>query len=925
MNLLSSVEKTVRQCQSLSLTLAHLDDHMWQQIDNALVDCKVTVEELDRVTMKIGGEHGAEPKGLGRLLKKPSMQFRFAIHEDEVEDLTQKIYKSNCSMQTALAVVNVSLTFRTHVSQESLFDELRHLQKLVKESLKAAAQRQDAPQIDPFAARQSRNLENLAKAAQRFHVAASSTASIRSSLNWGGSEAGSLTHAQRERIEMWNDRNTEWNDLDTVEEAPEDGSTDVTSNSMSIPADNSTTITLPDTDDKDLPSATGKGKSVERGLDAEEVSSEDDDSDVEYDFLRNFEQLAYTSFMGQDYAKAERCLRMAVERSTGDIVNSADFNLLKAKLAICCCLQEKWDHAAGLVASLPKGRTPSNLPTFHLLHAIALAHLQTDRFDDAYDACKMALQGKKKILGKTSAGYYECLAVFAAIYDKKGEPLAAEAVRHSIPQEPLYQFKIYLLSAKQYILQHKTLVDSVFKFQKPPAVTDSETGLPLSNPASPDPVETAEKIEKGPASGHWSTLVPSSSNQRDGTQRAETDERRGTVVEETDTGKEFLAQPMVNPPPVPSTNPWAQHVNSSYKDVNNTKPQSPAVVTPSVVVTPVIRPPTPPTRPPGPPPQEAAVQRSVSTGHRRGNLWAAASEYYKNTTSHQDDDVAASTSNNRKESLSPPTSGGLQRSLSASSTVNRPLGHQRLIDKVQNAAASLGQDLPVRPESSSSRVQEGGNSPQDKRQEPQQSSSSSSSPMYIEHIPNKRGIEYISTMEVVPLGTWHQYIGPSPYDFSITSPTSSLISPDLRNLDHSRNLSTSSKPKTRWIVVKDIGNIGGERPFGPAGLPQFLPNHSTRNEEPDPSNFSVAFASRLGIGASDSFAISKGKDQVVREIPYMAVSVSTFSCLLTPELWSRLTSMHTATNPRHRILHNRPLLFGRGDARRSKANPQNKV
>ena len=197
--------------------------------------------------------------------------------------------------------------------------------------------------------------------------------------------------------------------------------------------------------------------------------------------------------------------------------------------------------------------------------------------------------------------------------------------------------------------------------------------------------------------------------------------------------------------------------------------------------------------------------------------------------------------------------------------------------------------------------------------------------MYIEHIPNKRGIEYISTMEVVPLGTWHQYIGPSPYDFSITSPTSSLISPDLRNLDHSRNLSTSSKPKTRWIVVKDIGNIGGERPFGPAGLPQFLPNHSTRNEEPDPSNFSVAFASRLGIGASDSFAISKGKDQVVREIPYMAVSVSTFSCLLTPELWSRLTSMHTATNPRHRILHNRPLLFGRGDARRSKANPQNKV
>ena len=80
---------------------------MWQQIENALVDCKVTVEELDRLTIKITGKHDEEAKKPTRLLKKPSLHFRFTIHGDEVSDLTQKVYKSNCSMQTALAVVNV--------------------------------------------------------------------------------------------------------------------------------------------------------------------------------------------------------------------------------------------------------------------------------------------------------------------------------------------------------------------------------------------------------------------------------------------------------------------------------------------------------------------------------------------------------------------------------------------------------------------------------------------------------------------------------------------------------------------------------------------------------------------------------------------------------------------------------------------------
>jgi hypothetical protein len=97
----------VRQCHSQALTLAHLDDHMWQQIDNALMDCKITIEGLDRLVIRIGSEYDPEAKNLVKLLKKPSMHFRLTFHADEISEFTKKIYKSNCAMQTALAVINV--------------------------------------------------------------------------------------------------------------------------------------------------------------------------------------------------------------------------------------------------------------------------------------------------------------------------------------------------------------------------------------------------------------------------------------------------------------------------------------------------------------------------------------------------------------------------------------------------------------------------------------------------------------------------------------------------------------------------------------------------------------------------------------------------------------------------------------------------
>ncbi|KAJ0161220.1 hypothetical protein CTA2_6585, partial [Colletotrichum tanaceti] len=174
-SLLTSVEKTVKQCQSQVLTLAHLDQHMWEQINTTLADCQCNIDGLDRLVMKLMSQHDPEAKALARLLKKPSLHFHFVVHKDEIQDYTTKIVKSNYAMQTTLAVVSVSLNFRTTVSQEAIFQELERLNKLIQKSFEAAERREVVP--DPSSLRQSMNLQSLARAAKRFHTVTTTTAS----------------------------------------------------------------------------------------------------------------------------------------------------------------------------------------------------------------------------------------------------------------------------------------------------------------------------------------------------------------------------------------------------------------------------------------------------------------------------------------------------------------------------------------------------------------------------------------------------------------------------------------------------------------------------------------------------------------------------------------------------------------------------
>jgi tetratricopeptide (TPR) repeat protein len=411
-----------------------------------------------------------------------------------------------------------------------MFRELKRLKNRVEEALMASQRTEH--DADPFASRLTRNLHGLAKAAQEFHYAASSTASTRYEAGdqrssrtplstWNGSDFGPLTDSQRERINRWN------NDMGALEEVQEE---DILSKDERLSTDPPTAITTPDLDDQTDKSHKARTEVRENENEDGDEESDDDGSDIELDFLRNFDELACSSFLRKDYSKAEQFLRKALERNTGESSNGEHFKLLRIRLAICCCLQERWELAAGALSALSKSRTASNLPVFDLLQAISLGYLANDRFDDAYRVCKSALQGKKRVIGKDSDNFHECLSILAMIYEKKEDLLEAEAVRLSIPVERMLQKNT--VSGKEYILAHPTLIKSAFGERgKEKMSTDQtkneSTGATRSGEAHIEP-------------DRWEDLVPRAAV--DGTSRAARDERSKAPISSTDTGKVFLLQ-----------------------------------------------------------------------------------------------------------------------------------------------------------------------------------------------------------------------------------------------------------------------------------------------------------------------------------------------------------------------------------------------
>ncbi|OBR15070.1 Hsp70 family protein [Colletotrichum higginsianum IMI 349063] len=898
-NLLTSVEKTVKQCQSQVLTLAHLDQHMWEQINTTLADCQCNIDGLDRLVMKLMSQYDPEAKAFARLLKKPSLHFHFVVHKDEIQDYTTKIVKSNYAMQTTLAVVSVSLNFRTTVSQEAIFQELERLNKLIQKSFEAAERREVVP--DPSSLRQSMNLQSLARAAKRFHTVTTTTASTaygagerRPSTIFGGSESGDLTEVRIAEIEQWR----KFNQLSVVDESTEDSMTEVSLSSGH--RDTSTIITTPDTE------TFPRGQPKPAKQPAAVVDDSDDDSDVELDFLRNSEELAYERFVSKDYSKAEKFLRMAVERLTGDAAGASNFRQLKLQLALCCCLQDKWNHAAGILDSLPKARPADNLPVLDLLQAISIAHLEEGNLEDAYNTCKTVLQGKKKVFGRESQQYYGCLWLFASIHDKRGpeHALEAETVRHSIPRGWTPTIRDVLSSPKRFILDQEDLVQSIFAGRGGGGGGGQEP-QPSPSPAAPQQAVDDESISNSELearvdfSGHWQTLLLK--EPANGLLRAQREEGRGaSSIGETDTGKEMVVdtgrdEVVQNVPGItfnllpdsrrtfntdnhgpgnqfggssagfPDWRTQHEHLATSQQGLQYTqampslRPVSPKRHHHSrseEINTPVWRSVIHPTDDSQQLPMRSVSQRLPPTPsvllENTGGILRSHSQQSRpfsrldmgavrstpDLSSNYNDEVRPDVLNQRTESAP------AHLSLGHTKSVNRPVGHSRLIDKVQQAQA---RSTGVR-ERPSQATQPSGHGYH------QQS--------YLQSLTQPEaagGIvedEFYSTLEVVtPSDTATYANNTAPWSpSSLLSPTSSS-GHQLRRFRSNASMQSNSSRRTRWTVQKDIGNIGQPRPS--VDQSQFLPLSTSS------SNSGLGFVGvSFGVASDGSVAVRTGHDEV---------------------------------------------------------------
>jgi len=176
------------------------------------------------------------------------------------------------------------------------------------------------------------------------------------------------------------------------------------------------------------------------------------DSDIEFDILSNLEKLAEESLSNKDYAKAEQFLRKVLEKLRQGPERAPDGSrITQLRLALCCCLQGNWAAAESVLETMVKSRITHDLPVFYIMHAATLAHLEAGSLDMALSSCKTALQGRKRILGKSSREYLESLTLLAIVYERKGDVLEAEAVRHSLPNRDRTDGSDIMLGSLDYL------------------------------------------------------------------------------------------------------------------------------------------------------------------------------------------------------------------------------------------------------------------------------------------------------------------------------------------------------------------------------------------------------------------------------------------------------------------------------------------
>ncbi|CAG9975660.1 unnamed protein product [Clonostachys byssicola] len=418
---LQDIGDALEKCEKSDLAPVH--DALSRQCDSALESCHMILRELGQLVDKIWE---SSPGGDGW---KSKSSIDLSIFGEEFTTYRDKIRLFNSAFQTMLQVITLCLALRANDPEDQISGDLDHLQASIDESLHASSRPvggfRRAKGANKADSQISQNVRQLAEEARAFHYTTSSA------VDTPRSHDVPPHHAPHEPAEddVFDTSNTEAPGMDSAHLAPTPLRSARTSFSSVFSSQDKT-----EQDARGILDASGPVSTKYAGPAGEEDDGGDDELEQEY--LDGLRELAAASIWKKEYAKAAEYLNDALFRGTETESTQMSRRQLQTQLALCYFLQGNWRQAELLVKDLARVKDDDELIIYNFLHALSLAHLGEYAFGYAFEYCKLALNGKRKLCKNLKADwveYQETLGLFATIFDLSGDYIRAEVFKRRLP------------------------------------------------------------------------------------------------------------------------------------------------------------------------------------------------------------------------------------------------------------------------------------------------------------------------------------------------------------------------------------------------------------------------------------------------------------------------------------------------------------
>ncbi|CAG9981916.1 unnamed protein product [Clonostachys byssicola] len=438
---LKTIEDTLRGCKDIDLSL--IDDAIWHPSEIALGNCEATVSDLNQLVEKI--KQASKPGTIGW---KAQAIFQLKVHEQALADFRDKVHQSNSALQTVLHLIVVSLSLRQNASQAQILTELNNLKQSINNAWNVSSQPtrdlRDSMSKDRPHHNITRDLRNLAAAAESFYVTASSTAGtlksddgksvLNSIMGSEASGAGDLPYSRYQRIEdyLYNLRSGHPSSVSSYPSGPR--TADKRSSKSHFMDEGPIVVEIADND---------TSAEIKHGLhhpdsNTFDIQKEDgDDNYFEDVVLAGMRKLAIESIKALDFDEAIRLIKEVV--CDGFEAKTRNFEYFEtfSQLVLCYSFQGEWRLAEPMINLLSKSNEKMSDPShdlviYNFFHALALCHLAEYSFERALGYCKKAVYGKRRLYlaGQAdSKEYEETLGLYATIYEVFEDYVRAKILR----------------------------------------------------------------------------------------------------------------------------------------------------------------------------------------------------------------------------------------------------------------------------------------------------------------------------------------------------------------------------------------------------------------------------------------------------------------------------------------------------------------